>query len=736
MTTEARRAYDATRRKGGPRARSSANRNGARTKARDEHVLRFVGVDGEGVTRPDGTHVYNLLSVGARSLHHPDGRALTFDDIAGFLWECHEADPEAVMVGFFLGYDFAQWLRWLPEDRARALLTEAGRATRQRTGSHGNPIPFPVRWGPWEFDVLPNMRRFKLRPTHVMAGRCVACGAHCDGDAKAKNEHSWLYVCDTGSFFQSKFTTAVNPEKWPEPVVTADEYRRLQEGKAARSGPAVPEGTPVDPVTIAYNTLENDALARMMDRYNVGLVAMGLRLTRTQWHGPGQAAQAWLKATAPEHTGDNWRGLTGLHLEPYEAAMASYFGGWFEIMAHGPVPGSTWNYDINSAYPHIIAGLPCLLPGHGVWHWGDGRLPRTKGRYRLVRATVRGSDPFIGAMLHRTTKGRVLRPHGTAGWYWHHELRAARRAGLIDKVTYHEWWEYRGSCSCAPPFRAIAGLYRQRIDPTVGKNSPHGRALRLVYNSAYGKMAQSVGQPMFSNPVYASLITAGCRTMILDAIATHPEGTGAVLMVATDGVYFTSRHPGLHVDATTLGAWDESELHDLSLFKPGVYWHKGTRRAIIKSRGVNEAALGKVISRLDAQWSRRQASCMSLDGRPVLPPGAREPEWWPSTTIAVPFSVLSPRQALQRNRWELCGAIDTEGTAVQSAMPLGKRMPVEPKRAPGSFYRTRPWGPAGPSTPYDKRFGIELREAGWAVEKLMPEGDWQVVWADLMAEAG
>jgi hypothetical protein len=353
-------------------------------------------------------------------------------------------------------------------------------------------------------------------------------------------------------------------------------------------------------------------------------------------------------------------------------------------------------------------------------------------------------------MPHRTPKGRVLRPQHTEGWYWHHELKAARQAGLIDRVEWREWWEYQPSCDCAPPFRAIADLYRHRLDPKVGKNSPQGRALKLVYNSTYGKMAQSVGRPMFSNPVYASLITAGCRTMILEAISTHPGGTRAVLMVATDGVYFTDRHPTLTVDPGSLGVWDETELHDLSLFKPGVYWHKGVQRAVIKSRGANEAALGRVIDRLDAQWRTRRRRTTTL------PAKATEVAWWPSTSIAVPFSVVSPRLALHRNRWEQCGAIDTEGVTVQSSWPHIKRNPVPPagesdrlahdvlggdsSEGPYSpaegFYRSSPhyYGAGHESTPYDRRFGLELEQHGWLSELTTPDGPMDLTWSDLLGE--
>jgi hypothetical protein len=694
-----------------PEARRT-RRNASRAAARAAHETRFVGIDGEGVDRADGSHDYNLLSIGDQVLHHPDGRRLTFDEVAGFIYQHHLDDPDAVMVGFYLGYDFAQWFRDLPDDRAAMLLTPAGQAARRRRNSYGNPLAmtFPVRWGRWEFDLLPNGKRFQLRPVHGPDG------------FSGKNPHSYAYVSDTGGLFQTSLLKAIDPRDWPEPICTPDEYAQLAEGKARRQREPVPEGTPVDPADITYNALENEVLARMLDRYNRGLVDMGVKLTRVQWHGPGQAAQVYLRTIARAETGrDCFDAADGQGAaEAFEAARSSYFGGWFEIMAHGPVPGETWEYDINSAYPHVIAQLPCLR--HGTWVGGEGPPPRRKAAYRLVEAAVWGSDPFIGAMPHRTPKGRVARPHRTAGWHWQHELDAARRAGLIDRVRWRRWWEYR-PCDCPPPFAPIAGLYDQRVQ--VGKKSPHGRALRLVYNSAYGKMAQSAGEPMFGNPVYASLITAGCRARILDAIASHPEGTAAVVMVATDGVYFTAPHPGLTVDPETLGAWDQATKVNLSLFKPGVYWDDAARKAArsggklgIKSRGVNERALAGVVRRIDRAWNRLQT--YTLDGRPV---GPDNPDDWPAVDVTVPFTVISPRQALNRNRWDLCGAVEHDRSIRQSAAPHNKRSPRPPLDPPDLLLRSSPWpGNNEDSTPYDRRFGLELAER-IGDQLMIPDGE-------------
>lgn len=708
---EARRAARKRYERANPGRRRST-RNTTRSVRRKNHELTFVAVDGEGVDRPDGEHEYNLLSIGATSLHHPDGSRLTTHDIFNFLWS--NFDPKVVYVGFFLGYDFSQWLRDLPEEKAKSLLTTEGQLRRKRTDSHGNTIPFPVEWGPWEFDLL-TMKRFKLRK------------------AGAK---SWMYVCDAGPMYQTSFAKAIDPDEWPEPICTADEYAIVTAGKAARSDNVVPRGTPVDETTVAYNQMENELLSRLMTRTNEGLVAMGVKLTKTQWHGPGQAAQAWLKNVAAAHTGEACRDANPP--EAIDAARMSYFGGWFEIMAHGKVPGVTYEYDINSAYPSIIAGLPCLL--HGSWSSGEGAPPRRKAAYRLVRCDVQGSDPYIGPMPHRTPHGLVSRPLWTSGWMWQHELEASRKAGLVDRVRWHEWWEYH-PCDCPSPFASIATLYNDRLK--VGKSSPQGKAMKLVYNSAYGKMAQSVGEPLYGNAIYASLITAGCRSMILEAIATHPQRSAAVVMVATDGVYFTSPHPALDLDPGRLGAWDSAEKRNLTLFKPGVYWDDKARRAVkeggklgLKSRGVNERALAGILPDLDRQWAGLRRRWQRT------PQLKTDPHGWPWATISVPFSVISPKQALNRGKWHLCGSVEKMSPREEQSFPKRKRGLRTPENPPDDLIRTRPRraiGPTGtevpislgePSTPYEERFGAEIKERSDELP-IIPEGELELLLAEM-----
>lgn len=644
--------------------------------------LEFIGVDGEGVTDPDGTHRYVLLSVGDQSLtaQSDDGR-LTFHEIMPFLWEQYLAHPNAAFVGFYLSYDFSQWFRDLPADRAKYLFTEFGRALRTPKG--GNRIlPFPVRFGGWEFDML-GLRRFKLRP--------------CPGDDThdyANTKQGWLYICDSGPFWQTSLLNAINPKNWGnEPILTDSEWDVIRTGKAHRAD------AQLDKTMIRYNVTENDILARVTGKLERGFAAQGWNLKKSHWFGPGQAAQTWLNnIKAP--SGDMVREKTPPAV--LLAAQQSYYGGWFEIPRHGIIKGTTYEYDINSAYPKIISHLPCLL--HGEWHHDKRDRGATDKRdstlYELCRVTTRGSDPYLGGLPHRNKDGIISRPQSVTGWYWRQELDAAQRAGLVDTVTVHETWTYT-PCHCLPPLRSIAELYNERL--SIGKNTAHGKALKLVYNSAYGKFAQSIGEPKYANAVYASLITSGCRTMILDAIATHPKHSADVLMIATDGIYFRTPHPTLPISDNTLGLWDVGTKENLCLFMPGVYWDDKSRAQLranesvqLKSRGINAAELATQIDYIDAQFDHFE----------------KWPTEWPEATIPIRFSVTSPQLALARGKWETCGAIKTwehHGLSRElSSHPGNKRDVNRGWWREDGIITTAPYAERGRNYGYDKTFGSTL----------------------------
>jgi hypothetical protein len=647
--------------------------------------LEFIGVDGEGIKRPNGDHEYVLLSVGDKSLHR-NGETLTYEHIFPFLYNCFRERPDAVYVGFALGYDFTMWFKHLPQNRAAMMLTDKGQAKRKR--ADGNPIPWGVYvWigdDEWEFDLHAG-KRFRLRP-------------------RWPENSPWMFICDAFSFYQSSFLKAIDPSEWPkgQEVCTPEEYETIREGKLARGDAAF------DETMIAYNVLENLVMGRMMASLHRGLMHAGIYLQRDQWYGPGQAAGKWLdKISAPTAK----QIQESVPPEVRDAARRSYFGGWFEIFAHGIIPGKSYEYDIHSAYPYIISQLPCLL--HGEWLQTD----ISDSPYGLVYGTVEGSDDRCGGALHRNLLGRVFRPQTSRGWFWRFELEAAIAAGTVDRYSVEQRLTYL-PCDCSPPLSEIAALYADRL--SIGKKTPEGRGFRLIMNSTYGKTAQSVGTPKYANPVYASLITAKCRTMILEAIASHPHGTHDLLMVATDGVYFRTPHPTIGVTKDTLGTWDATTHDNLTLFLPGMYWDESTRQAIaagerpkVKSRGINAEDFARCLHELDRQF-------LALSNDLSSGKGVKN---WPSLTSHLTFAMVSAKQALARGTWGTCGHVDYDAVRVLSSDPETKRSTAFLACEDGVIRSEAFSEPAElESTPYDRYFGDAMEEFMLETDSFSPEG--------------
>jgi hypothetical protein len=394
------------------------------------------------------------------------------------------------------------------------------------------------------------------------------------------------------------------------------------------------------------------------------------------------------------------------HIE--DALRASYYGGRFEITQHGPV-GTLHEYDINSAYPDAMSQLPME---NGIWS-NDGNLDDD---YCLLHCEIEGASKWLGSVPHRERSGKsVCYPSLVRGWYWAHEIKMAKRAKLVRAINVLETLRYISGGEYKP-FAALRELYDVRI--SVGKETPQGKAIKLVYNSGYGKLAQSVGQPKFANTLYASLITSHCRTKILEAIATHPKGAAAVAMIATDGIYFTTPHKSLTLSDTKLGQWSYSQRDNMFLIKPGMYFDGEGK---VKSRGIGNRDVFRLRDRIRKVWNAWD--------------GTKE---WPKFEVQPEFLVISPRAAMHRGMWDLCGTVSKE-PFIHSFDPRMKRYyeyPLERISDGGVRTRIMPISRTAlrervdvvESTPYDKRFGIELKEPGSAmVSGLMSKTDGETI---------
>ncbi|MEU0398337.1 hypothetical protein ABZ208_37465 [Streptomyces sp. NPDC006208] len=757
------------------------SKNAARNKRRAESGVTFVGIDGEGYnTKVTGyeweeiegelvevpvevtEHRYNMLSVGDHTFCTPRGEQMSYNEALQHIWDSAEeyrrSGERICLVGFFLGYDFIQIFRTLPEDVAWKLFSKAGQEMRRALQAKNGWKRIPkVRVGPWRLDM--------------MAGkRLTIC--HIDHPGVT------VTVCDVGAFFQTSFLNAINPKDWLDPICTPEEFEIIKRGKEARGGTMTVEALLAEqPETIQYNITENIVLARLMTRLDEGFRHNAIHLRADQFYGPGQAAQTWMSnIEAP--TSEELAEALPTHM--FKITQGSYYGGWFEIFAHGHVPGITWEFDITSAYPDVIRRLPCLLCGE--WR------PDHDGILRIAKYHVRApAGAVTGPLPHRRRDGTILRPLETRGYHWRDEVEAAERAGLVEEyISVEDRWSFhRTPCrhKSAYPFKEIETLFLDRIK--VGKKSPAGKALKLVYNSAYGKTAQSVGMPKFASPVYASLITSGCRTKILNAIAAHPKGAKALVMVATDAVFFRSHvrgatrrlaradrqlekgkitlqvygevieamaakeHPKLDMRPNTLGAWEGEIKRNLTLFMPGVYWDDKAREAIasggklsLKSRGISAKELSKYIGEIDRQFSEWDGTTYR-----IADDGTFMSEW-PTLTLYSEFGLVSLPQALERDKWGLAGTLMTyqndEGETVTGVRRV-ITADAKSKRARGEFqplfqcaqlerdgdlWRSWPYAAVMldgekwvDTTPYSRGFGHDLHVDQVMEAAASPDGD-------------
>lgn len=685
-----------------------ASRNRARTIARETYEQSFVGVDGEGINLPNGEHRYVMLSVGNDTLWH-HGEPLTHKPILEFLYAHFMANPDkrAAYVGFYLGYDFTNWFKDLPEHEARMLFTTAGIARRKRKNT---PMPFPVytRTG-WELDML-GMKRLRFRP-HIHVSKRGRCGCGYMGECRSKNDHPWHYVCDVGSFFQTSFVQVLDPEGWHgEAPCTQAEFDQIVAGKGKRSDKVTLDDLSWYPEMRDYNVLENRLLGEVMRIYSSGFDVLGVKLGKTNFYGPGQAAQQWLNIQArngavithdqiaelvPSSIIDKWR--------------RSYYGGRFELFQHGTIPGMVWEYDIQSAYPDAIRNLPCLCRGE----WVSITDATSDDPLALVNATVTGSNDYIGPLSYRSKNGAILYPIRVTGWYRMAEINAGLNAGLVANVEVHDGVTLARRCEHGPPLAALADLFAERI--RVGKATPHGKALKLIYNSCYGKMAQSLGEPKYANPIYASIITSDCRIRLLQAIGSH-DNPQSLVMTATDGIYFSERHPRMPTEnVEMLGEWEVGIKANLTLMKPGVYWDDKARAAIkegksakLKSRGINGRALQEHIAQIDDDFR-------------ALTRG--ETHSLPTIVINTPFSIVSPRLALARGKWDTAGKVEYDRERRDAAVIAPKRSNPRPIGNGLLLSSVVDMGDDHESYPYSKRFGFNADgEQIFDEEMFTPDG--------------
>ncbi len=503
---------------------------------------KFIGVDGEGWTDKSGQHHYITFTVGENTLY--TGEPLKMLDVFEFL-TAHPVEKNLYYVSYFFDYDVTMILRELAQaspDEARSLFN--------------NYEQHYLWYRHYGINYIPKKHFTLKRWTE-------------------DNTEKPITVHDVQGFYQCSFVDALNKYE----IGTKKQRDKIASMKALRG-----EFTPaMIKKIISYSELECELLAELVA--DIRDRGEQVCINPSPYEGPGPMAGRALK---------NYIGGAGWDYDKelvpqtvMSMAAKAYYGGRFEICAHGPVKQPVFQYDINSAYPAAMLQMPCLR--HGKWKKGihsDLYLAHISWKY--------GGKKRTGAAMPfpvRTKQGAIVFPESGEGWYWSAEIELAKKDSHVIKIK--SAYSYIKNCDCSPPFHWIQNLYDER-QLMEKKKKGTGIILKLVLNTLYGKTVQSrpkLGR--WNNMIYGSLITSLTRAKIFEVNLHTP-----VLMFATDAV-FTLKPIPKHFIYDGLGGFDlAAKYNQLTIFQPGIYFSHG--EAKFKTRGVPKKTFREYAKKLEA----------------------------------------------------------------------------------------------------------------------------------------
>lgn len=528
-------------------ARGGVNKSGKSGKTSKWDVGEFIAIDGEGentgVTEKyeiEGRHyeakehIYTLLAASTGESLFNNGQRLPASECIDFLCELSCEYPKAIFVIFAGGYDINHMLMWGFE-----------RVELQRISRGEN---FEYQRGETHYSI-----EYRARKSLT-----IRRGLKFYQDKHGKWQKKWqdkIILWDVFGYFQESFVKVMG--KWlGEDYKHYDLIKRMKEKRGDFANVAQSDIN-------NYNAAELESLVAIMDKLRDAV--RGLDLVCRRWDGAGSVAAALMqKHHIKESKQDTPK-------EIIDAVRTAYAGGRIEVCKIGSHSEKVYDYDINSAYPTVMAGLPSMCAG--TWQHGEGLPPPG---LTLCHVSFRFHDdmPFY-PLFYRTDRMQISFPSSGEGIYWYPEYEAALQCpGEINVIG---WWHFEPANS-AKPFHWIEDYYETRAqwvqNPTEDWQRGGEKIIKLGLNSLYGKTAQQLGgrdgkPPVYHQMEWAGYITSATRARLYLAAIKRPQ---AIIGFATDGIFTTDPLP-LEISTTKqMGAWSLKIFDGLTIAMAGVYW--------------------------------------------------------------------------------------------------------------------------------------------------------------------
>ena len=575
--------------RGRPRKEGQRWNNGQLKRRRRALDKRFIAIDGEGEERYglEEKHSYSLLAAvddaGNKWNCHTPNNDFYFVEKETFLNENGETHgqpanygnstlenldfilnlPEGNIFAFAFSYDVSMIIRDLPKQLKKELLYGENKS---------------IEWYGYKLEYIPRKQfSVKFGKSFTDKGKLQWDQSRC--------------IWDVFTFFQKGFVSVLND--WE--IGTQEQRDRIQAMKEQRGE----FENLTDSQVLEYCYEECELLIETMRKFLHHIERLDLTLTR--YDGPGNLAASWMK----KHKILDYKADTNLD---EHIALSAYYGGRFEISDIG-YHAQLESYDINSAYPKAITELPCLA--HGQWIYTTKHHPGKVAVYRVSSLTEGTWAPFPW----RDSHGNVFYAHSGNEegwrWIWCHEVDIAIKHYGKKKIVIHEGYVWIPECE-HQPFSEVQELYDYRYK-LKEQNDMAEKCIKLLINSLYGKMAQSVGyrrnaqtgeleKPTFQSFIWAGLITSYTRAQILDSLC---QINNNVVSIATDGILCHEHIPTLTI-SKKLGEWEHTSYRDVYLFQSGIYTgiNQYTNKRVYKTRGYGPKDFP--VEKLIEAWDNRE----------------------------------------------------------------------------------------------------------------------------------
>jgi DNA polymerase type B, organellar and viral len=401
-----------------------------------------------------------------------------------------------------------------------------------------------------------------------------------------------VYIYDIFSFFQTSLLKTIDQMKLD---LTDHEKKVLERGKILRgenfrnmSKKQIIEYNKTECIVTEKIAIK---LRGILLRTKLEANGKKFNLCPTRFYGSGAVAKKILKNLEFE----KYHGHeTDLPDKIKKFIYMSYYGGRAECFKIGTFK-NVWKYDINSAYPSAMNDL-CLpltyrirRPGKDKIIWNDKNIYHIEFDFRFCDAEL------IGILPIRRKDGYVIFPKRGRG-YWY-----GCEAKYLDKYrdgSYKVIEILEIKYSDVPVFEIgfINGIYETRLQ-LKKKEDISQIAYKLSINSLYGKLAQQTGASIYQNILFASYITANCRSKILEAIF-NSDAVKNTLQISTDGI-FTDKRINVNI-GESLGEWEELNYKKAIILGSGVYGlYSENSKFAIRGFEVSEGNFNKIYERLE-----------------------------------------------------------------------------------------------------------------------------------------